>query len=163
MPPSLSVEQRHAITSEGTPLPLVDQQTGLSYLLLSVHLSEMQDDRVRLSAATRSLGVSTPDRGRFFGRQGVTDQPVTYKILTSVGFLAKCRRTLLVSPMDRLRNTPSLRSVDPNDRELIDGAKRGNSEACTRLVERYDRPLKSVIDRFVSHCDDVDEIAQDTW
>lgn len=55
MLPSLSNEQRQAISSEGTPLPLMDPETGLSYLLLSVRLSELPDGSI--AAAIPGLGL----------------------------------------------------------------------------------------------------------
>lgn len=55
MLPSLSSEQRQAISSEGTPLAIVDTGTGLSYLLFSVHMSELPDGSI--AAAISSLGL----------------------------------------------------------------------------------------------------------
>lgn len=60
---SLSGEQRHAISSEGTPLAIMDTGTGLSYILFSVQISELPDGSI--AAAIPSLGLygegSAPD------------------------------------------------------------------------------------------------------
>lgn len=55
MSPSLSSEQRQAITSEGTPLPIIDDETGLRYLLLSVQVLELPDGSI--AAAIPGLGL----------------------------------------------------------------------------------------------------------
>lgn len=52
---SLSGEQRQAIATEGTPLPLIDSTTGQPYLLISVHMSGLPDGSI--SAAIPELGL----------------------------------------------------------------------------------------------------------
>jgi hypothetical protein len=44
---TISPEQRDAIAIEGTPLPVIDRESGHAYVLLSVHLSPAPLDGVR--------------------------------------------------------------------------------------------------------------------
>lgn len=43
----VSDEQRRVIAIEGTPLPLIDRESGRAYLLLSVEFSAASSDGVR--------------------------------------------------------------------------------------------------------------------
>lgn len=63
MLPSLTAEQRQAIAQEGTPLPLVDADSGQAYLFLAVQFSPGVDGSV--IASVPGLGIygdaDTPD------------------------------------------------------------------------------------------------------
>lgn len=52
---SLSPEQRQIIDSEGSPLAIMDDRTGLAYLLFSVQMSELSDGSI--AAAIPNLGL----------------------------------------------------------------------------------------------------------
>jgi hypothetical protein len=63
MLPSLSIEQRQAIAQEGTPLPVIDADSGRAYLLLSVQFTPGFDGSVIASVPGFGLfgDADTPD------------------------------------------------------------------------------------------------------
>lgn len=57
----------------------------------------------------------------------------------------------------------ALASASSTDAELLAGARRGEGEAISRLVERYSLPLLRYLKRMVVQPDQAEDLLQETW